>query len=71
MKLGLKRVALLVFLLWEGYWAYVFFNATVPDERMDTVFALLMAVFLPIFVGALWATFFAVRRAYRRSERSD
>jgi mannitol-specific phosphotransferase system IIBC component len=39
-------------LVWEGYWAYVFATAPNPDEKMDTVFALLMAVFLPLLIAA-------------------
>lgn len=49
---SLKRLGLALFLVWEGYWAYVFATAPVPDEKMDTVFALLMAVFLPLLIAA-------------------
>jgi len=52
MKSAGKRVVLGGFLLWESYWAYVFFSAPMPDEKMDGIFALLMAVFLPLLFVA-------------------
>jgi hypothetical protein len=48
-----KRLAILAFGLWEIYWAWVFFSAPMPDEQMNTVFALLMAVFLPLTVTCI------------------
>ena len=45
-----KAIGVLAFILWEAYWAYVFFRAPVPDEKMDSIFALLMAVILPALV---------------------
>lgn len=54
-----KLLAILVFLLWEGWWAYVYFSATIPDEKYDTVFAQLMGIGVPIWLavvvgGTLW-----------------
>jgi hypothetical protein len=49
---SLKVLGLALFLVWEGYWAYVFATASVPDEKMDTVFAMLMAIFLPLSIAA-------------------
>ena len=49
---GLKPIALLTFLVWEAYWSYVFVSAPVPDERMDTVFALWMSV-VPVVLATL------------------
>ena len=46
-------IALVAFVMWESYWAYTFVNAPIPDENMDTVAALLMAVFLPGLIGAI------------------
>ena len=48
-----KQAAIVALLLWEGYWSYIFFSAPKPDEKMDTVFALLMAVFLPMMIGGV------------------
>ena len=48
----MKRLVILIVILWEAYWAYVFFSAPVPDERMDTVFALWMG-FVPAALAAL------------------
>ena len=46
-------MGLAAFALWEGYWAFTFLNATIPDEKMDTVAALLMGEVLPGFIGAI------------------
>ena len=62
-----RWIALPAFLLWEAYWAYVFVNAPVPDVRMDTVFALLMAVFLPLLIAIPLAAILYAQR--RRQER--
>ena len=50
---SLKSVGSALFLVWEGYWAYVFATARSPDAKMDTVFALLMAVLLPLLIAAV------------------
>lgn len=59
------RFLIAAFLLWEAFWAYIFFSAPVPDERMDTVFALLMAVFVPLLLLLPWALFMGVRQLVR------
>ena len=61
-----KGLALAAFLLWEAYWAYEFFTAPVPDERMDTVFALLMAVWLPLLGAVAYLAVRVLRRVWRR-----
>jgi hypothetical protein len=53
MKLSGKQTAIGAFLLWESYWAFVFFSAPNPDEKMDSVMALLMAVFFPMMIGGV------------------
>jgi hypothetical protein len=45
-----RHIALVAFALWEAYWAYVFIAAPRPDERMETVFAFLMAVVVPLLL---------------------
>ena len=45
-----RHLAVAAFMLWEAYWAYVYMSATIPDEKMDTVFALLMGVILPLLL---------------------
>ena len=70
MQMRWKSFAFVAFLLWESWWAYVYFGATIPDERMDTVFALLMGVGVPIWLavlilGTLWMVAW-VKRSTRR-----
>ena len=66
-RLG-KQAAIVGLLLWEGYWAYVFSSAPKPDEKMDTVFALLMAVFLPLMIaGVVGLSILAWRFGRRRT----
>ena len=62
MKLSFKWIAVLAFLLWEAWWAYVFISAPVPDEKMDSIFALLMGVFLPVVIGAPVVVALCIRR---------
>ena len=47
-----KWIAIVCFAAWEAYWAYEFLSAPVPDEQMNTVFAVVMAVVLPLAVAA-------------------
>jgi hypothetical protein len=66
-----KHLAVVAFLIWEAWWAYVYFSAPIPDEKMDTVFALLMGVGVPIWLavvvgGTLWMIAWV-----RRSARGD
>jgi hypothetical protein len=65
-----KILALLALMLWEGWWAYVYFSAPIPDESMDTVGALLMGVGVPLWLaavilGTLWMVSW-VKRSVRR-----
>jgi sugar lactone lactonase YvrE len=65
-----KPLVAVAFLIWEAWWAYVYFTATIPDERMDTVFALLMGVGVPIWLaaavgGTLWMVAW-IKRSVRR-----
>jgi len=65
-----KPFAAVAFLLWEAWWAYVYFSATIPDERMDTVGALLMGAGVPIWLaviilGTRWMVSW-VKRSVRR-----
>jgi hypothetical protein len=52
-NVGMTRLALLIFLLWEAYWACVFFNAPEPDVEMDSVFAVVAGVVPPRLVAAV------------------
>lgn len=63
---SLKLLGLALFLIWEAYWAHVFATAPVPDEKMDTVFALLMAVILPLLIVAAAGLIVLGRRLGRR-----
>ena len=49
----LKRALLGAFLIWEAYWAYLFFTRPIPDVHMQSVAAIIFAIILPLFVGAL------------------
>jgi hypothetical protein len=65
-----KILALLALILWEGWWAYVYFSAPIPDKSMDTLGALLMGVGVPLWLvvvilGTLWMTSW-VKRSVRR-----
>lgn len=57
----LKRLALVLFLAWEAYWAYEFAMAPRPDEEMRTVAALFCGLIVPLFVGLLVGFCYAVR----------
>ena len=61
----MKRLAFIVVSLWEAYWAYIFFSAPVPDERMDTVFALWMS-FVPAALAAMVGLMMLATRLGRR-----
>ena len=65
MRLNGKSVALAAFLLWEAWWAYVFASAPDPDSKMDSVFAILMAVVLPLLIGGAAGLILFARRATR------
>ena len=65
MKRSRKGLAVAAFLLWEAYWAYAFFTAPVPDERMDTVFAILMGVWLPLIAGLVLLGVRVLQRVWR------
>nr|WP_314442649.1 hypothetical protein [uncultured Sphingomonas sp.] len=67
MKVTVKRLSLAAFLLWEAWWAYVFFDAPVPDYRMDTVFALLMGVALPVVAAIAYLLFVGLAAMIRRA----
>lgn len=67
MKITAKRLALAAFLLWEAWWAYVFFSAPVPDYKMDTVFALFMGVALPLVVAIAYLLFVGLAALIRRA----
>jgi hypothetical protein len=57
-----KPFAAVAFLLWEAWWAYVYFSATIPDVKYDTIFALLMGVGVPIWLAVVvGATLWMVR----------
>ena len=67
-----KVLALLALLLWEGWWAHVYLSAPIPDERMDTVGALLMGVGVPLWLavvvlGTLWMVSW-IKRSVRRNQ---
>jgi hypothetical protein len=53
------------FVLWEAYWVYVFLSAPIPDERMDTIVAMLMAIFIPLLLLLALALFMGVRKLVR------
>ncbi len=62
MKIATKLATMAGFLLWKGYWTYVFFSAPVLDEQMRGVVALFMAVFLPLLLLTPWILMRALRR---------
>ena len=66
MRITVKQIGVLMFVVWEVYWTYVFFSAPVPDDKMDSVFALLMAVVLPLFVVVTVALLVLGNRLGRR-----
>ena len=66
MRVDAKRVAILGFALWEAYWGYVFFSAPVPDERMNTVFALWMSVVPVVLATVVGLMILGVRLGRRR-----
>ena len=55
MRLTVKRALLAAFLLWEAYWAYLYFTRPVPDYHMQSVAAVICGVIMPLFAGALFA----------------
>ena len=58
------RIALAAFLVWEAWWAYEFCAAPQPDYEMQTVFAVIMGVFVPAAAIALWLLIrFAIRHS--------
>ena len=63
----ISRLALLAFLLWEAWWVYEFVTAPRPDPEMQSVFALVMGIFLP----ALIALPVAAARFRRRTGKHD
>ena len=65
-----KRPWLLAFLLWEAWWAYEFLSAPNPDEHMQSVFALMMGVFLPLLI-LLPCFILVVARRNARSSKGD
>lgn len=65
MMLNGRRLAIFAFLLWEAWWAYVFIMAFVPDYKMDSVFALVMGVFLPLLIAAFVGLMVFMRRLTR------
>jgi hypothetical protein len=65
-----KLFALFVFLIWEGWWAYVYFNATIPDVKYDMVVALIMGVGVPVWLAVVaGGTFWMVRWVKRSTTR--
>jgi hypothetical protein len=66
-----KLLAVLALLLWEGWWAYVYFSAPVPDEKMDTVLALMMGFGVPIWLTVVVGGTFWMVRWIKRSVRRD
>ena len=57
-----RRIALLLFLAWEAWWAWDFVAAPRPDYEMRTVFALYMGVFLPLLIAVPTALILYLRR---------
>jgi hypothetical protein len=51
-----------VFAVWETYWAYVFVSAPNPDEKMQTVFAIGMAVVLPLLLAGPVGLIYELRK---------
>jgi hypothetical protein len=53
-----RRLLLLVFLGWEGWWLYQYVSRPIPDEEMQSVAAIACGVILP---SALLALYLIVR----------
>lgn len=60
-----KLVTGIALLLWEAWWGYVYFSAPVPDERMDTILALVMGVAIPIWLALVVMMIFWLKRSAR------
>lgn len=68
--MGRKLLVIVVFLIWEGCWAYVYFTAAIPDEKYYTVLAQLMGIGVPIWLGVVvGGTLWMVRWIKRSVER--
>ena len=65
-----KALAVLLFLLWEGWWAYEFAAAPRPDYEMRSVFAFLLGGVLPLLVAFAAGLALLLRRARRVARHS-
>jgi hypothetical protein len=64
MTLSKRKLAIACIVLWESYWAYTYMTASVPDEDMSTVAAILFGGIIPLALLVLCGSALLVFRAW-------
>jgi len=57
---------ILAFLAWEIWWGYVYLSASNPDVRMDTIFAIVMGVAVPVWLAGVGLMIVWLKRSVKR-----